>query len=223
MNIFDFDSYFFDFDGLLVNTEDLHYSAYQLMLKKHGFTLPWDFTTYCTNAHKSTEFLGSAIYKEFPELLDINPNWMSLREEKQQIYTSFLMQKKASLMPGVETFIQMLIWKKKELFVVTNSPKNQVDLIKAHLPILEKIPTWLTREDYPNSKPKPDGYLKALSLAKGKRHIGFEDSVKGLQALLETTITPVVILPTRYPEFKKELKDKAKFYSSFEELLATTA
>ena len=65
------------------------------------------------------------------------------------------------------------------------------------IPVLKTVPLWLTRENYQNPKPAPDGYLKAIEMLEGKggRTIGFEDSLKGLQSLHAAGVDGVLICP----------------------------
>lgn len=197
-----FDAFFFDFDGLLVNTEKLHYESYKEMVSLSGFSLDWDFTTYLKYALQSTDVLKNAVYQAVSGLYEYESDWSKLRQLKQKIYSEKLEKGDVEFMAGADLFLQKLKEQKKLLCVVTNSPKNQVDIIKAHLPKLYVIDHWITRELYDKPKPDPDSYLKALDLLNPKHAIGFEDSPKGLKALAQTTIQPVFITPPYYPDFE---------------------
>ena len=221
-NLLDFDAYFFDFDGLLASTEKIHFHAYKLMLKNRGYSLPWDFTTYCSHAHQSTSYFANSIYHLFPDLEKKEPEWMILREEKQQIYLDLLDKEPVDLMPGVEKFLSLLSSHNKPMYVVTNAPQEQVNKIQRHQPVLNCFRTWVTREYYHHPKPSPECYLKALEIhgdikCKG---IGFEDSVKGVQALLNSPLEPVWICPKDYPKAVEPSKSLKWIYHSFEEMLA---
>jgi HAD superfamily hydrolase (TIGR01509 family) len=76
------------------------------------------------------------------------------------------------------------------------------DAITKHIPLLQKIPHWITREDYQEAKPSPQGYLKAIEKFAHPQDqiIGFEDSPRGLQALLGTKAKPVWVTEVNYPE-----------------------
>ncbi len=220
LNILEYDGYFFDFDGLLASTEKIHFHAYKLMLANHGYTLPWDFTTYCSFAHQSTAYFASSIYQLFPDLEKKEPDWMMLREQKQQIYLDLLDLEPVDLMPGVERFLTLLSSKKKPMYVVTNAPGNQVEKIQRHQPVLNCFNAWITREYYHHPKPSSDGYLKALEIH-GDPHckgIGFEDSIKGIQALMNSPLEPVWIRPKDYPKTLEPSKSLKWIFSSFEEL-----
>ncbi|MGD0665742.1 MAG: HAD hydrolase-like protein, partial [Rhabdochlamydiaceae bacterium] len=41
-----FDLFLFDFDGLLVDTEELHFKAYQMLCQGRGYKLPWDINRF---------------------------------------------------------------------------------------------------------------------------------------------------------------------------------
>ena len=47
--IHDFQLFLFDFDGLLVDTEHLHYQAYVNMLSKHGYKLELNFGNFLSS------------------------------------------------------------------------------------------------------------------------------------------------------------------------------
>ncbi|MDN3508239.1 MAG: HAD family phosphatase [Simkaniaceae bacterium] len=196
-SIGNYNLFLFDFDGLLVNTEELHKVAYEEMLKRRGFTLAWNFATYATYAHKSTEALSNAVYDALPGLESDEPEWNVLRQEKVAIYSD-LIDQKIALMPGVKEFLEKIKDKKK--VVVTNSPKDQVMKIQEKIPELSVIDAWVTRDDYTNAKPAPDGYLHALTLFPHQKPIGFEDTEKGLNSLEAAGIEAVFIRPPNYPK-----------------------
>jgi len=194
----------FDFDGLLVNTEMLHCKAYEQMLAHHGCFLSWSFYDYCDIAHYSTEALRDGVYDALPDLKKKQPDWNILREEKQAIYQKMLHDGKVEYMPGALELILSLEQTGKQMCVVTNSTSIQINAIKTALPDLERIPHWLTREDYGRPKPSSDGYLEAIKRygKEGAQMIGFEDTVKGLRALQGTPITPILICPDDHPQLR---------------------
>jgi beta-phosphoglucomutase len=208
-----FDLICFDFDGLLVNTEDLHFLAYQKVLEDYGFSLPWDFQNYCTEAHISTEVLRSAIYGLFPKLLEMESDWEVVREKKNAIYKGLLSAHEIKLMPGVRELLSRLASSVVKSCVVTNSTKAQTDEIRSLLPDLNQIPYWFNRETYAKAKPEPDGYLKALETLKvsKERVIGFEDTMKGANALTKAGIRPILIWPKSYPPHHTKLTSFSSF------------
>jgi HAD superfamily hydrolase (TIGR01509 family) len=205
------DFVFLDFDGLLVNTEQLHYRAYQQMCKAHGYYLSWDFPTYCTVAHASSEGIRKKIYEDFPKLMSEETPWTALYAEKKYLYEKMLEEGSVELMPEVEQLLAYLQKKKILSCVVTNSFRGQIEAIKENIPLLFSIPYWVTREEYSSPKPSPDPYLVAKEkYAKDKKRlIGFEDTMRGWESLQAAGIEGV-------DDFKQYLTEKgAVYYASF--------
>ena len=197
-----FDLFLFDFDGLLVNTEELHFGAYKKMCRDRGFELPWSFEKYCTKAHFSSSGIREGIEEDLPDLIAQERDWNVLYGEKKRAYLELLEKGAVTLMPGVEELLFHLASSEIKRCVVTHSSKELVEPIRSQLPILETISLWIMREDYMHPKPHPEGYLKALEKLKSPndRIIGFEDTYKGLQALQRVPCHPVIISAFFKPE-----------------------
>jgi beta-phosphoglucomutase len=211
--------FLFDFDGLLVNTEELHFAAYITMCQRRGFKLAWSLEQFFSAAHFDAHGLKNAIYEEFPELYKQEPKWEVLYAEKKQAYMQLLESGKLSLMPGVSRLLKELDQEKILRCVVTNSTKEQVGRIQELLPELRSIPHWITRENYTHPKPDPECYRFAVkSYAKpGDRIIGFEDSFRGFQALSGADVKAVLIAPTEHPQMKTLPKD-ILYFNSFDKI-----
>lgn len=216
-----FNLFLFDFDGLLVNTEEIHFMAYKRMCAGRGFKLDWDFDRYCQIAHYSAEGLKIAIYEKFPMLKKIEPSWEVLYAEKKQAIIDLLNEDAVHLMPGVEALLQHLEEANIPRCVVTHSPDELVTVVRKKNPILNTIPTWITREHYHHPKPNPECYLKAIEMmAKPEeRVIGFEDTPRGLRALMGTRAQPVLICRAHYPEIPEFIKKGALHFPSFDSIV----
>lgn len=212
-----FQLFLFDFDGLLVNTEHLHYQAYIDMLLGRGYKCDWNFMRFCELAHYNAEALRNQIYAEFP---DIEPDWKILYEEKKKFYFDLLLSGKVELMPGVEKLLRALEKENIRRCVVTNSLNEQTTLIASQHSVLKSIPRWVTREEYAQPKPSPECYLRAIELEgqTGDRIIGFEDSVRGLQALKGTPALPVLICPSHHPLLEMATEGGVLHFESLEEI-----
>ena len=198
----DISSIFFDFDGLLVNTEALHFAAYQQMLRQNGVNLSWSFDHFISLAHKSAQGLRLYLKAKAPQLFQTKP-WSILYGEKKTTYLTLLNTEEVKWMPGAEEMLETV--REAELVhgVVTNATQKEIELIRQKIPRLREVSYWITREDYKEPKPAPDGYLKALEMIKkGKRAIGFEDTLKGVYALEKAGITPILICSPTHPQMK---------------------
>lgn len=207
-----------DFDGLLVNTEKLHQLAYQEAFHKWKCPLDIDFFAYAALAHQASGTgLKDYLYEQYPSLIG---KWDEIRGDKLLIY-SHLIETKIELMPFVAEFLLYLEKNKIPSCVVTNSLRKDIETIKTHLKILEKIPHWITRENYQKPKPHPDGYLTALKLfpeISANEAIGFEDTLKGIESLKSANVNAILICDPNHPQLKdaKEIK----YLPSFEALIS---
>jgi HAD superfamily hydrolase (TIGR01509 family) len=213
----DYHLFLFDFDGLLVNTEELHYEAYKQMCSLQGFALPWDFAEYTIYAHDSSESIKKGIYGALPGLYAKEPCWEVLHAEKKRSYMDLLNRGSVSLMPGVKELLHEIKAKGKKRCVVTHSPLEQIKMIRSQNPLLDMITHWITREDYAQPKPNPECYLKAIRMlaSPSDKTIGFEDTPRGLRALLGTSASPVLVSPNAHPLLKEISQKSYRHIPSF--------
>jgi haloacid dehalogenase superfamily, subfamily IA, variant 3 with third motif having DD or ED len=212
--------FLFDFDGLLVNTEEIQFMAYKRMCAGRGVDLKWQFSDYCRVAHYSSEGLRDQIYAQYPELKDQEPSWNVLYSEKKKALADLLNEGAVHPMPGVVKLLTALQDAGIPRCVVTHSPDELVNIARRKNPIFNTIPVWFTRENYSHPKPNPECYLKAIeTLAKPTdKVIGFEDSPRGLRALMGTRAKPVLVCPDIYPEIPTFVSAGVTYYPSFESL-----
>ncbi|ADI37745.1 HAD family hydrolase [Waddlia chondrophila] len=212
----DYQLFLFDFDGLLVNTEEIHYQAYKKMCRDRGFELPWDFSRYCQVAHYHQETLRRELMQSVPGLERMESDWEVLYQEKKQAMVELLSKGSVTMMPGAEKLLRVLDQEGIERCVVTHSPLEQIELIKQGNPILFSIPHWFTRESYTKAKPDPECYLNAIEklCPEEGKVIGFEDTPRGMQALMETPAEAVMITQVNYPEQETFVSRGAKLFNS---------
>lgn len=219
----DYQLFLFDFDGLLVNTEELHYMAYQRMCSANGFQLDWDFNRYCQAAHYHSDALREQIYERFPALKAKEPSWDVLYKQKKQAVVDLVNEGVVHMMPGAIQLLKALQAANIKRCVVTHSPDDLIKPIRKQNPILDTIPVWITREDYTHPKPNPECYMIAINrLAKDNdKIIGFEDTPRGLTALMATRAQPVLICTAQYPEIPGFIQKGAWHYPSLEKMFET--
>lgn len=216
-----YELFLFDLDGLLVNTEEIHYRAYAAMLKGRNRQIPWSFSEYFQIAQSDAKAPERAVYSAFPDLQKEEPNWQVLYAEKKRAFLQILESEPAPLLLGAEKFLLILEKAQKLRAVVTHSQKELVSLLRKQNPALNTIPHWFTREDYLLPKPAPDGYLKAVQTLNptAKKVIGFEDSDRGMRSLISASVEPVLInsidSKTRQSYHEKGIQT----FTSFDELI----
>lgn len=219
--IHDYQLFLFDFDGLLVNTEEIHYLAYKRMCSMRDLDLSWDFTRYCLAAHYDQAYLRQQIFLALPKLQEMESNWEVLYAEKKQAMLELLREGAIHLMPGAEHLLKILHERKISHCVVTNSPDEQISIVREKNPILNTIPYWFTRETYTHPKPHPECYLNAIKQLGGesKNVIGFEDTPRGLRALMQTKAKPVLISRVNYPEIPEFVNEGVLHFSGLDTIV----
>jgi HAD superfamily hydrolase (TIGR01509 family) len=212
-----FQLFLFDFDGLLVDTEPLHFESYRELCRRHGCELPWSFPEFCKEAHGKAMGIFDAFARQFPSMFAAGMTKEVLYNEKKAIYVEMLKNTRLELMEGATDLLRALSQAKSKRAVVTNSPREHIEIIKGAIPILQSIPLWVTREDYSQPKPSPEGYLAAISklmAAPADRIIGFEDTLKGLKALLAAEVESILVCPVDSAHVKESISLGAKHFGS---------
>ncbi|QVE48714.1 HAD family phosphatase [Chlamydia crocodili] len=222
MNINDYQVFFFDLDGLVIDTEPLYYRAFLEASREYGLDVAMDFSTYYLFS-----MLGREVFKQ--KFLEIYPNTESFFpqcfHDRERIYRELIQTEVPSLFPGVEDFLGLLLAENKTVGVVTNSSEELVRHFRGVLPTLNRFQFWVTREDYERSKPYPDSYQHAYEafVQEGEKVVGFEDSIKGLRALAGIPATLVAvnaISPLSRDSHEDFCEKDFHYFASFNELIA---
>lgn len=182
----------FDFDGLLVNTEPLHFKAYDELFKQINYPLNLHFERYCNLAHDpDRDLFEKTVKKAYP---DFPYSWKDIRQKKTQIYQKLLKEQPIYPMVGAKELIEKLHFSGIDYCIVTNSCRDDVETIARKIPFLQKM-TLIAREDYNKPKPSADPYefaLKKYSIDPTDA-IGLEDTKKGISALKEASMDFLLI------------------------------
>lgn len=146
-----YSAFVFDFDGLLVNTDELLYLSWIDVLSSFKCsTLPSPFNKGLQHYLSVTRSNGghSMLKKSLcaaTETLD----WERLRKLRSTAYQSRVTNSKGlCLKPGAEPLLTWLLSQEGHISrcVVTNSSNIETEKIREHIPILSKaIPQWFTR------------------------------------------------------------------------------
>ncbi len=160
---------------------------------------------------------------EYPELQKQDPTWETLYREKQANMERMLREDTVALMPGVKAILSNLQDAHINHVVVTHSPLALISVVKAQHEVLQRIPHWITRQDYTHPKPHSECYQVAVQRHSkpGDRIIGFEDSPRGITSLLGVNAKAVLIAQAPYPEIPDFIKRGVQVYSSFNQISET--
>lgn len=181
------DAVFFDCDGVLVDTEPLHYRAFLRALAPYHIS--FDYKTYVNR------YIG---FDDRDAFVTISIDYKLSFSESD--VTSLIRQKNACLLEeaskGVDTFEGVVPFVKSlhsagiSLGLVSGSFRREVEVFLKSLSVLDLFPVFVTAEDVKQSKPDPESYLKAVDLMSDylkrrlvpSRCVAFEDTPAGIES-----------------------------------------
>lgn len=169
---------FFDFDGLIVETEWAIYQSYLRLYQEENLDLPLELYVKCIgsdhNQWNPEKYLEKLTGKDFP--------WEQINPARQLEIERDLTN--ATLLPGVIELIEKLDYHGLAKAVVSSSSHRWVDPWLGNLNILSRFEAIVCREDAAAIKPAPDLYLRAaqsLQIAP-EQCLVLEDSENGVSA-----------------------------------------
>jgi beta-phosphoglucomutase len=172
-----YDAILFDFDGVLVDSEPLHFKCLQPIMAEFGIALSWDLYARCIGV------AGKRVIERLCALSAPAIPFEKLLEQysrKQQRFLE-LAQQGISCEPATKVFLQSLA-SKLSLAVVTSSPRDPVTQILSSAGILEFFAAMVCSEDVSRHKPDPAPYIAAAALLGAKNPLVVEDSAAGVQS-----------------------------------------
>ncbi len=177
----------FDNDGVLVDTERYYFLSTKQIMAKIGVVITEeDFIELILKDNQ-----GTWKYAREKNISEERIN--ELKIERNLIYSRYLLYEEL-IIPGVETAISKLS-KKYKLGIVTSSRRDHFEIIHKSTNILHYFDFILTIEDYAESKPNPEPYLKAVELSGFSKEecLVIEDSERGLIAASEAGLKCIII------------------------------
>lgn len=191
-----YDLFVFDFDGCIIDDEFVHYKSYKNALNHFNIDIPFEYDNYVQLFHscdsKFTEFIKSKI------------NYDDFYNYKSKIFEELVGEIK--FVEGAKELIELLLEKNKNFCIATNSSLKRVNILKTHIPFLNKIKYWITKDDCKYPKPNPECFLRAIKLFYNDENLNnnynkiivFEDSFKGFKSVENLPVDKIVIQTKDY-------------------------
>ncbi|MDF5711083.1 MAG: HAD-IA family hydrolase [Nostoc sp. S4] len=189
----------FDLDGTIVNSDPIHYRAWEEMLL--NFSIEMD----------ETFFKSRISGRRNPEIVqDILPQLSLAEGEKLADEKEVLFRKLAFHLQPMSGFSELLAWTEIHQLkraLVTNAPRLNAEYMLEVLGIKEAFHTIVLAENCIAGKPDPAPYQVALNKLgiQAEEAIALEDSVSGIRAAVGADIRTIGIASTHNPQILREI------------------
>lgn len=180
----------FDFDGTLVNSEELHFNALNDLLVPYEIEYTWEEYAETMAGKPSIHTLEQIIEEHQLEV-----SLSELLAKKEALSYENLRKSEVVFMPKAKEMLDYYREKELTLALVTGSDREMVTIIfeKTDLALYFKI--TVTATDVKETKPHPESYLKALKDLNLKHEdcIAIEDTVSGMTSAKDAGLTCLVV------------------------------
>ena len=190
-----YDAVLFDFDGVLADTESLHYTCWRRVLANHSIELKWRDYTQVLRGYSGEE-LVARVSRLFPRGVGFN-QINNLYLQKKLLYRDFA----PSLCMVPEVVVAFVERLPVPSAVVTSSERVQVERVLQGVGLLTRFAAIVCCEDVDEPKPAPNVYAQAL-VALGAQHaLAVEDSDAGVQSARAAGLEVLTVpSPSAMPE-----------------------
>jgi beta-phosphoglucomutase len=196
-----------DFDGVIADTEPLHYEACRDVLAPYGVTL---------TAEEYTErYIGIADRKALVDMaqahgLEIGAEVLDALIARKAEVLRHVLSDTRPIYPGVVGVLRQ--WAAEvPLAIASGALRNEIELVLNVAGVADTVQVIVSANDVRRSKPAPDPYVKALDLLaphiaglEPSRTVAIEDSRWGIQSARAAGMR-VVAVTTSFP--RAELAD----------------
>jgi len=169
----------FDMDGVIVDTEPVHYFAYMEHFKHLGINVPDEmYATFTGNSTKNT-------YQKLKETFQLLDEVDGLIDYKRELFNNAFDQKEdLELLPGVKELIVDLHNNGMQLVLASSSANVTINRVFRRFELYQYFTHIVSGEDFPQSKPHPAIFEKAAELSGTPKEecIVIEDSTNGIKA-----------------------------------------
>lgn len=180
----------FDFDGLILDTEQPDYLAWQEVYQSFGVSLPLEKWVTIVGGNAESDFEPHAYLESLiGKPVDREEIWVARRKSYLTTLDSQPIQ------PGVDEYLAAAKQHNLKLAVASSSPENWVVGHLTRLALLSHFDVVVTADDVTKIKPNPEIFLlTAEKLGVDPREaIVFEDSPNGVKAAKRAQMYAVAV------------------------------
>ena len=188
----------FDFDGVVSDSEPLHYKAINEVLLRYGIRV--------SKEEHWEKYLG---YNDYENITVVSQDYgagfsdqqvSDMIQEKAEIFEK-LVNAETTIIAGVPEFIEMLQANSIRLAICSGASRVDIDLMLAGSGLERVFETIVSADDVSKSKPDPEGFLLTLgNLNRGGSEqispdecVVIEDSHWGLEAAIAAGMHKIAV------------------------------
>lgn len=151
----------FDFDGVIVNSEPLHFYAFHSVLLEEKIELGEE--------EYYRDLIGFDDRGAFKHIFEnrhkpLSPGaLLALVVKKSEIMMRLIEERKFSALPGVNEFVRSL-WRRCPLAICSGALREEIEAMLEGIGLRDCFPVIVAAEDVTVGKPDPSGYLLTAKL-----------------------------------------------------------
>jgi HAD superfamily hydrolase (TIGR01509 family) len=188
-----YDGLLFDFDGVLADTEPVHWRCWREALEPAGLTLSWeDYCRVCRGV--AARHMRQAMTQLWPEVANFPDLEQGYHVAKERSFAALAGQD--CIAPATVDALRGLTGLK--LAVVTTAQRPTAEPVLRQAGILDLFQVHVYGRDVKNPKPAPDCYLLASQLLGATRALVFEDTAAGMQSAQAAGLDVVFVEDCRH-------------------------
>jgi beta-phosphoglucomutase len=188
----------FDFDGVLVDSEKLHYQAFNRTLNKFNYQL--SMRDYYDKFLGLSDLELLRVVDKEGELSLSNQQFEKLLGEKANLFKE-MAATEAGIIEGVPQFLKILADSKVPIGICSGALLPEIEMILKGAGLREFFEVIVSAEQVEKGKPDPEGFSLALKMLNKKLHksirpencVVIEDSHWGLEAAKAAGMRAVAI------------------------------
>ncbi len=149
----------FDFDGVIVDTERLHFEAFRRVLAEEGIPLTWEEYTRIYLAMDDKGCFSMALDRHHHE---VTPEVVEALIGRKARYFHDLISDSVTLFPGVADFIRQAA-ERYPLAIASGARRDEIESLLGKASLRAFFQVVVAAEDVRKGKPDPEAYIAALT------------------------------------------------------------
>lgn len=178
----------FDFDGLMVNTENVVYAAIAELLKTHNIEFLWGH--YAKHIGRPVDDALRGYIKD----LSLPLSFDQFVSQRHTIVERF-MEEKLAVMPGLEDLLSFL-WKiRVRMAIATSGKREYVMKYLEKFRLVSYFDAVVCIDDVKKGKPHPDLIRKTLDIMRcqPEQALMLEDSLHGIESARQANVFIIAV------------------------------